>query len=41
MVSDILEDSFFVEEAKMDNQLCFKEICSSVENEKGNVLGIT
>ncbi|XP_065896684.1 sorting nexin-13-like [Dysidea avara] len=39
-VTDLLEDAFFVEEAKTDNQLRFKEICSSVENEKAYLQSI-
>lgn len=34
-VREILEDTFFTEEKKADNQPHFEDICCSVENEKG------
>ena len=34
-VREVLEDAFFVEEKKTENQSHFQDICCSVENEKG------
>jgi len=34
-VREILEDTFFVEEKKTENQPHFEDICCSVETEKG------
>lgn len=40
-VREILEDTFFIEEKKTENQPHFQDICCSVENEKGTMLYAT
>ena len=36
-VKEVLEDTFFTEEKKTENQSHFQDICCSVENEKGTI----